>query len=100
MTKTKLDLIFGGISTESALTVWSAQTLLKNFDKEKYEVIPIYIRKDRKWYKYLETQYLNLGDEIKNKKEIVNIISFLEDLNIIFPHVCGKGGEDGTNSIY
>ena len=45
---------------------------------------------------FLETKYLDLGDEIKNKKEIENIISYLEDLDIIFPHVCGKGGEDGT----
>ena len=96
MKKTKLGLIFGGISTESDLTVWSAQTLLKNLDKEKYEVFPIYLGKDRKWYKYLETQYLDLGDELKNKKEIVNIIKYLEDLDVIFPHVCGKGGEDGT----
>jgi len=96
MRKTKLGLIFGGISTESDLTVWSAQTILKNLDKEKYEVFPIYLGKDRKWYKYLETQYLDLGDELKNKKEILNIISYLEDLDIIFPHVCGKGGEDGT----
>lgn len=96
MKKTKLGLIFGGISTESDLTVWSAQTILKNLDKEKYEVFPIYLGKDRKWYKYLETQYLDLGDELKNKKEILNIISYLEDLDIIFPHVCGKGGEDGT----
>lgn len=96
MKKIKLGLISGGISTESDLTVWSAQTLLKNLDKEKYEVFPIYLGKDRKWYKYLETQYLDLGDELKNKKEIVNIIKYLEDLDVIFPHVCGKGGEDGT----
>ena len=51
MKKTKLGLIFGGISTESDLTVWSAQVLLKNLDKEKYEVFPIYLGKDRKWYK-------------------------------------------------
>lgn len=96
MKKTKLGLIFGGISTESDLTVWSAQVLLKNLDKEKYEVFPIYLGKDRKWYKYLETQYLDLGDELKNKEEILNIIKYLEDLDVIFPHVCGKGGEDGT----
>jgi len=96
MKKAKLGLIFGGISTESDLTLWSAQAILKNLDKEKYEVFPIYLGKDRKWYKYLETQYLDLGEELKNKQEIKNIIDYLEDLDIIFPHVCGKGGEDGT----
>jgi D-alanine-D-alanine ligase len=95
MKKIKLGVISGGISTESDLTVLSAQTILKNIDKEKYEVFPIYLGKDRKWYKYIETQY-KLGDELKYKKEIVNILEYLEGLDVILPHVCGKGGEDGT----
>jgi D-alanine-D-alanine ligase len=96
MKKTKVGLIFGGISTESDLTLWSAQTILKNLDREKYEVFPIYLGKDRKWYKYLETKYLELGEKFNNKEEILNIIKYLDDLDVIFPHLTGKGGEDGS----
>ena len=51
MEKLKLGVIFGGVAIESDLCLYSVQTILKNLDKEKYEVFPIYIGKDEKWYK-------------------------------------------------
>ena len=51
MSKIKLGVIFGGVSTESDLSVWSIQSVLNELDKEKYEIFPIYIGKNRKWYK-------------------------------------------------
>jgi len=96
MSKIKIGVIFGGVSTESDLSVWSVQSILKELDKEKYEVFPIYIGKNRKWYKFLEKKRLELGEEIKNKEEIQNVFKYLEDLDVIFPALSGIGGEDGS----
>lgn len=96
MSKIKLGVIFGGVSTESDLSVWSIQNVLSELDKEKYEIFPIYIGKNRKWYKFLETKKIELGEEIKNKEEITNVFKYLEDLDVIFPGLSGINGEDGS----
>ena len=36
MQKTKLGVIFGGMSTENEVSVVSANSVLKNLDREKY----------------------------------------------------------------
>ena len=41
--KTKLGLIFGGMSTENEVSVMSANSILQNLNKDKYEIYPIYI---------------------------------------------------------
>ena len=96
MSKIKLGVIFGGVSTESDLSVWSIQNVLSELDKEKYEIFPIYIGKNRKWYKFLETKKIELGEEIKNKEEITNVFKYLENLDVIFPGLSGINGEDGS----
>lgn len=96
MNKKKLGFIFGGVSTESDISLYSAQIILKEIDKEKYEIFPIYIGKNRKWYKYLETNLLKLGEEVKKKEEIENVLKYLQDLDVIFPLMHGLNGEDGS----
>ena len=59
MNKIKLGLIFGGTSTERDISVCSASTMLKELDKEKYELFPIYIGKNGKWFKYLKKNKSN-----------------------------------------
>ena len=96
MSKIKLGLIFGGTSTESDISVCSASSILRELDKEKYDLFPIYIGKNGKWYKYLEIKQLQLGEEIKNKEEIENIFKYLESIDVIFPLLHGLNGEDGS----
>ena len=96
MNKMKLGLIFGGTLTESDISVNQASSTLNEIDKEKYEIFPIYIGKNGKWYKYLETKELKFGEEIKNKEEIENVFKYLEDLDVIFPILHGLNGEDGS----
>ena len=50
MSKLKLGVIFGGMSTEHDVSVVSGKSILKNLDKNKYEVYPIYISKEGTWY--------------------------------------------------
>ncbi len=97
MKKIKLGIIFGGMSTENEVSVISAQSILKNLDRGKYEIFPIYIGKDGTWYKYTEQkEQINFGEEIKNKEKIQNIVQYLQDIDILFPVLHGLYGEDGT----
>lgn len=90
MKKKKVGVIFGGMSTENEVSVVSAKSILKNIDRQKYEIIPIYIDKDGAWYKYLE------AEETKNKQKIQNVMESIQDLDIVFPVLHGLYGEDGT----
>ncbi|MCI8383730.1 MAG: D-alanine--D-alanine ligase [Clostridia bacterium] len=97
MKKEKLGIIFGGMSTENEVSVASANSILKNLDREKYQVFPIYIAKDGTWYEVLEKQEeYQFGQEIETKKEIENVIDYLQKLDVLFPVLHGLYGEDGT----
>lgn len=48
--KTNVAVFFGGRSVEHEISVLSALQAINAFDKEKYEVIPIYITKDGRWF--------------------------------------------------
>ena len=43
MNKLKIGVIFGGMSTEHDVSVVSGTSVIKNLNKDKYEIIPIYI---------------------------------------------------------
>ena len=82
----KLGIIYGGISTEHDISVMSAKSIIKNLDKEKYEIHEIYINE---YGKYFE----NSSGE---REEIYNLVWTLKDLDVVFPVLHGLGGEDGT----
>ena len=64
----------------------SAKSIIKNLNKDKYEVHEIYINKYGKWF------------EVKNgeNEEIYNVIWTIKELDVVFPVLHGIGGEDGT----
>lgn len=90
--KKKVGVIFGGKSTESKISVISAKTVIDNLDETKYDIHKIFIDKND-WY-----TCDRIDDEfnIINKSKIDNIISFIKDMDTIFPVLHGKYGEDGT----
>lgn len=97
MQKLKLGVIFGGMSTENEVSVVSANSVLKNLDRTKYEIFPIYIGKDGNWYSYIENdKEKKFGEEIENQEKIQNVIEYLRKLDILFPVLHGLYGEDGT----
>ena len=53
MQKIKLGVVFGGMSTEHEVSVVSGTSVIKNLNKEKYEIYPIYISKNGVWNKVL-----------------------------------------------
>ena len=48
--KIKVGILFGGCSVEHEVSIITAVQAMEYFDKEKYEVIPIYIDKNRRWF--------------------------------------------------
>ena len=97
MEKIKLGVIFGGTSTEHEVSIVSGTSVIKNLNKEKYEIYPIYINKNGEWFKYTyQNQEFKVGDEIIGKEKIENIFEYLKKLDKVFPVLHGLGGEDGT----
>ena len=48
--KIKVGVIFGGETVEHEVSIISALQAIENMNQDKYEIIPIYIAKDRTWY--------------------------------------------------
>lgn len=97
MEKKKLGVVFGGMSTENEVSVVSAESILNNLDRERYEVFPIYIDKKGNWFKYIENgQKREFGAKVENKEKIENLFEYLKGLDVIFPVLHGLYGEDGT----
>lgn len=97
MEKIKLGVIFGGVSTEHDVSIVSGTSIIKNLDKNKYDVYPIYINKKGEWFEYTyDNEEFKVGDEIKGTEKIENICNYLKKMDKVFPVLHGLGGEDGT----
>ena len=101
MNKLKIGVIFGGTSSEHDVSKVSGTSVIKNLNKEKYDIISIYIDKDGKWYTYEkpleEVTILDIDADVSNDiKPIDNIEKTLKSVDIIFPVLHGLGGEDGS----
>lgn len=100
MEKIKLGVIFGGMSTEHDVSIVSGSSVIKNLDKNKYDITPIYIDLEGRWFLY--TKELNnieipkVGEQPKELEEIDNPINILKKLDVVFPVLHGLYGEDGT----
>lgn len=116
--KIKVGVIFGGPTTEHEVSIITAVQAMNHFDDEKYEVIPIYITKDRQWYtsnllkdvstykdiellkKYSKkvTLYNNKGTYVLQTRGIFKKV--INELDIVFPIVHGYNMEDGNIQGY
>lgn len=113
--KTVVGIFFGGKSVEHEVSIISAMQVIENLDKEKYEVVPIYISKDNRFYtselltKVEEFRDLEeakrMSNEIyftqENSKLVLNakrglFKKILAKIDIAFPVVHGLNVEDGT----
>ncbi len=116
--KIRLGVIFGGESVEHEVSIISAIQAMNKMDNEKYEVIPIYITKDRQWYtgeilkeidtfsdlslirRYAKNVVLyEKGGRfvLQNKKGFRRIV---KELDMVFPIVHGTNVEDGVLQGY
>ena len=100
MKKIKVGVIFGGQSTEHEISVISGSSVIKNLNKEKYQICPIYISKEGNWYKYTKpvenVEIFSIGEEPKELEKIDNVFEMLKEQEVIVPVLHGLYGEDGT----
>ncbi|MBP3708442.1 MAG: D-alanine--D-alanine ligase [Clostridia bacterium] len=115
--KIKLGVFFGGKSVEHEVSIITAIQAIENMDKEKYDIIPIYITKDNKMYCGEQIGdikcYKNIDELLSSstqvtlaqkdnkvclircdKKMFENIV--YDYIDIAFPIVHGTNVEDGT----
>ena len=100
MSKIKVGVIFGGQSTEHDVSVVSGSSVIKNLNKEKYEIYPIYISKNGEWFHYIkpvqDIEIFEIGEQPKELEIKSNEFETLKKQDIIFPVLHGLYGEDGT----
>lgn len=97
MKKLIVGVIFGGMSSEHDVSIISGSSVIKNLDKEKYDILPIYIDKNGNWNTYTKNiEITKIGDEIQEKELIKNPIEYMQNCDVIFPVLHGLYGEDGT----
>lgn len=118
--KTNVGVFFGGRSVEHEISVISALQAINAFDQSKYNIIPIYISKQGRWYTgpltldirnykdmkslcerseevFMRPEYgdyklyrANPGGGLFSKKNPV-----YEELHVVIPVLHGSHGEDG-----
>lgn len=117
--KIKVGVIYGGESVEHEVSIITAVQAMNYMNQEKYDIIPIYIGKDRTWYtgKMLMDMdvYTNFDTLKKYAKKVVltkkdNTFvlqattglfrKIVTEIDVIFPIVHGKGVEDGSLAGY
>lgn len=115
--KLNVGVFFGGESVEHEVSIISAHQAIEALDKEKYNVIPVYIAKDRKIYVGEElndiANYKNLNELIGKLTQVTFVIEDnkvvikpvktslfskkdLGTIDVAIPVMHGTNGEDGT----
>lgn len=111
--KLSIGVIFGGKSLEHELSILTAIQAMDNIDKERYEVIPIYIAEDLTIYsggmlRYIDSyKDFNLINRYAKKVNLINkngkfilqtaglFKKEYKEIHLAFPMVHGKNTEDG-----
>ena len=114
MEKKVIAIIFGGNSSEYEVSLQSASSVLENINTEKYEIIPIGITRRGEWYRYngeidriknntwcedtgnlipiVVSQSPKIGGIIELEQKEARTVK----IDLAFPVLHGKNGEDGT----
>ena len=112
-------VFFGGDTVEHEVSIITALQAMENMNEEKYEVIPVYISKDRHFYtgnslremdtfKYFDNmkRYLKEVTLVRKGEKVIlqKIKGFfgreVNELDVAFEAVHGKGVEDGSLAGY
>ena len=116
--KIKVGVIFGGPTVEHEVSIISAVQAMNHMDKEKYDIIPIYITKDRQWYAGKMLMDIEVYKDLELVKRYAKKVTFynkngefvlqttgfwkrvLDTIDVAFPIVHGNNAEDGTLAGY
>ncbi|MDR0677594.1 MAG: D-alanine--D-alanine ligase [Holosporaceae bacterium] len=109
MNKIRVGVFFGGRSSEHEVSIISAESVIKNLDPNKYEIIPIGIDKNGKlWFKK-EAIASNLPTANQITHGLLEVCAYLPSpplfspqkmsekvIDVAFPVLHGSFGEDGS----
>jgi D-alanine-D-alanine ligase len=73
--KITVGVLFGGRSVENEISVVTASQVMESMDREKYEIVPIYIAKTGKWY---------TGKELLDLKRYKDMPSLFRDCTEVY----------------
>ena len=113
MKKLSVCILFGGISPEHEVSLRSAESVLNNIDKEKYNIFPVGITKEGDWILFGGDDYSMLPtgawkNHPDNRRAAISpvrgqgLLSFEGDcvvrerIDVVFPVLHGENGEDGA----
>lgn len=113
--KKRIAVLFGGKSTEYNVSLESVSAVLKAIDNQKYEVMPIGITREGRWYLYRGDYSVIETDSWSSDPDLLSPVSLPLDstspvlvaadsnnafkairIDYVFPVLHGKNGEDGT----
>ena len=113
MNKLNVCILFGGMSPEHEVSLRSAESVLNNIDKEKYNVYPVGITKDGDWVLFKGEDYAMLPagtwlTHPDNRRCAISPIRgqgllcfegdcvVRETIDVVFPVMHGENCEDGA----
>lgn len=116
--KTTVAVLFGGRSVEHDVSVVTGNQIMRAFPEEAYEVVPVYITRDGRWYSGAPLLDLkNYKGDVLTLKGVEQVVlspatqhhglilnplapmfqrSSIKRIDVLFPAVHGTHGEDGT----
>lgn len=116
--KTTVAVVFGGRSVEHDVSIVTGHQIMQAFDRERYDVVPVYISRDGRWFtgealrdiKNFEDEIISykgvesaiISPSVQHHGLLVNpIVGRLQKneiirLDVVFPALHGSHGEDGT----
>ena len=115
--KLNIAVFFGGESVEHEVSIISAHQAIEALDKNKYNVIPVYVSKERKLYvsdllkdmsnykdlKHLISQCTQVSITSENNRVVIRPVKpslfgpkELGTIDVAIPVMHGTNGEDGT----
>ena len=117
MSKLRMALIFGGVSNEYKTSLLAAASIIDNIDTEEYETICIGITKKGRWLYYPGTSEDIRNDTWHENPDCTSVVISpdpnrkgiikIEDgevsvyrVDVIFPVLYGKNGEDPELLVY
>lgn len=113
--KIRLGVIFGGETVEHEVSIITALQAMEHINQDKYDIIPIYITKEREWYTGKMLMDIDVFRNFEDLKRYANKCALIKkdgryflqkttgvfrkniaELDVAFPIVHGNNVEDGT----
>jgi len=119
MSRRNVAVIFGGCSVEHEVSIVTGLQLIENIDRNKYNIIPIYISNKGEWFTGKELLDIELYKDFEYKERLLKKVlvppvpsikgvmhypkkfgifsnSIFRGVDVVIPAMHGMNGEDGT----